>query len=86
MQQVIIDCQTKHVTVIDLSQEEIDTVIADRQQNAIREVIEQRKAKKRLIISKLAELREMRQNRDIFDEGDITELQAEIDTLRGKLE
>jgi hypothetical protein len=85
MQRVEIDCQTKQVVIFELSSDEIEAITVERQQNEQRELIEQRKANKRLIIGKLAELREMKQNRDIFDEGDIAGLQAEIDELKSRL-
>jgi hypothetical protein len=85
MQRVEIDCQTKQVTIVELSPDEVDAVTVERQQNEQRELIEQRKANKQQIIGKLVELREMKQNRDIFDEGDIAGLQAEIDELKSRL-
>lgn len=85
MQQVIIDCLTKRVTVVELTSDEVAFNEADRQHNLQRELIEQRKVNKRLIIGKLAELREMKQNRDIFDTEDIMGLQGEIDELKSRL-
>lgn len=85
MQQVIIDCLTKQVTVVELTPDEVALNEADRQRNLQRELIEQRKMNKRLIVSKLAELCEMKQNRDIFDTEDIAELQGEIDELKSRL-
>lgn len=85
MQQVIIDCQTKKTITVELSQVEIEVNEEARRVGVQRELIEQRKVNKKLLVSKFAELREMKQNRDVFSDEDIAELQAEIDTLKGKL-
>jgi hypothetical protein len=85
MQRVEIDCQTKQVVIFELSPDEVAAITIERQQNEQREVMEQHKVNKRLVVGKLAELREMKQNRDVFDTEDIAGAQAEIDKLKSRL-
>lgn len=86
MQRIEIDCQTKQAVTINLTQAEIDAVNTERQGNIQKETAEIKRQAKKLVVAKLAELREMRQNRDIFSNEDIDNLQLEIDELKGKLQ
>lgn len=85
MQRIEIDCQTGEVKIFALSPEEETELVKEKEANRQREIAEQKKSAKRLLIKALAELREMKQNRDVFDDADLIEKQGEIDALKSRL-
>lgn len=82
MQKVIIDCRTKEVSYVELGADEEAERLQEIEQNQIRRKAEEKKGGKRDLARAMAELREMRQNRDIFDDEDIEEKQEEVDRLK----
>lgn len=81
MQQVIIDLRTGQVSYVELTaQEEADHV---QQGNArkLEEKVRGKKEAKQAVGKLMAELREMKQNRQIFSQQDLDEKQVEIDGL-----
>lgn len=85
MQRLVIDCQSGNREYIELSKEEEDGHLAEAALRLEQARAEAKRAVKRQLVSDLAELREMRQNRDIFSDEDMAEKQARIDELKGKL-
>jgi len=81
MQKVILDCQTGKVEYVDLSSKEESDRLAEIELARQQGIIQRRLEVKRLLVKELAELREMRQNRTLFDDTDIAEKQAEVDRL-----
>lgn len=85
MKRITIDCQTKRTIVEDLTLEEetarLEEIAMSERQAAVR----QRAELKRQLAGELAELREMREERRVFDDGDIVEKQAAVDALRAEL-
>lgn len=82
---VQVDCQNREVKIFVLSPEEEAIFNAEKEERRQRDILEQKKTAKRLLVLRLAELREMKQNRDIFDDADLAEKQAEIDALKSRL-
>jgi len=85
MQRVVIDCQTGQVEVVELSPKEESDRLAEIELGRQQADIQHRIEVKRLLIRELAELREMKQNRTLFDDTDIAEKQAEVDRLQTEL-
>jgi len=81
MQRVVINCQTGQSEVIELSPKEESDRLAEIELSRQQEIIRRRLEIKRLLVKELAELREMRQNRTLFDDTDVAEKQAEVDRL-----
>lgn len=83
MRRLIIDCNGKEEVWQELTPVE-ETVRLAEIQAAKNEVNNQRiKEKHRAFLRVSLELREMRQNRDVFSDINIAEKQAELDGLRG---
>jgi len=85
MQQLIINCQTGQAEVSELSPKEESDRLAEIELGRQQAVIQRRIEVKRLLVKELVELREMKQNRTLFDDADITEKQAEVDRLQTEL-
>jgi len=85
MQRVVINCQTGQVEVIELSAKEESDRLAEIELGRQQADIQRRVEVKRLLVKELAELREMKQNRTLFDDADIAEKQAEVDRLQAEL-
>ena len=85
MKKVIVDCQTGQVEIVDLSPKEESDRLAEIEEGKQQRIIEHRVEVKRQLAKELAELREMKQNRTLFDDTDIAEKQAEVDKLQAKL-
>lgn len=81
MQKIIIDCQTKQATYVELPIEEEATRLQESKQGQE----ELKKQLKRQLIMALSELREMKQERDFFTAEDLAEKQAEIDRIKNEL-
>ena len=79
MQKVTVD--GNQVSYIDLTAQEEQDLLADIATRQADEKTRGRKEAKRVIIGKLTELREMKQNRQIFSQQDLDEKQVEIDDL-----
>jgi len=85
MQQLIINCQTGQAEVVRLNpEEEFERVRESELAKQLAE-IQRRIEVKRLLVRELVELREMKQNRTLFDDTDIAEKQAEVDRLTSRL-
>lgn len=81
MQKIIIDCQTKQATYVELPTEEEATRLQESKQGQD----ELKKQLKRQLIAAFAELREMKQEREFFTAEDLAEKQAEIDRIKNEL-
>jgi len=81
MQRVVIDCQTGLTEVVELSPKEESDRLAEIELGRQQADIQHRIEVKRLLAKELAELREMKQNRTLFDDADIAGKQAEVDRL-----
>lgn len=84
MQRVIVSGGRRAVYE-DLTPAEEAARLAESAQEEVRLTNEARKEVKRKLLMTLLEIREMRQNRDVYTDEDIAGKQAEIDGLRGKL-
>lgn len=86
MNRVIIDCQTNQTIIEELTPEEeakrLEEIVGRVRQDKAR----RREQLKRQLAGELAELREMQQQRQIFDDGDISEKQAQVDALKIELQ
>lgn len=82
MKKLVVDCLYGKTEYIDLTPEEEAIRLAEIQ--AALEQVEKDKVKqgKRQLITALAELREMKQNKDVFTDEDIAEKEAEADALK----
>jgi len=85
MQRVIINCQTGQAEFVELSAKEESDRLAEIELGRQQADIQHRIEVKRLLIKELVELREMKQNRTLFDDADIAEKQAEVDRLQAEL-
>jgi hypothetical protein len=85
MQRLIIDCAKKEEVWQDLTAQEEAARLTESQVAIDNEIAEGKKRSKTQLIKALMELREMRQNRDVFTDVDIGEKQAEIDELKTKV-
>ena len=85
MKKVIVNCQTGQVDVIELSAMEESDRLAEIEEGKQQRIIEHRVEVKRQLIKELTELREMKQNRTLFDDTDIADKQVEVDKLQAKL-
>lgn len=85
MIKVIVDCQHGVVEVLPLTLQEEEVRLAEIQE-AIREAKKDKdKESKRQLLTMLAELREMKQNKDVFTDEDVAEKEAEIDRVKNLL-
>lgn len=85
MIKVIVDCQHGVVEVLPLTPQEEEVRLAEIQE-AIREAKKDKdKESKRQLLTMLAELREMKQNKDVFTDEDVAEKEAEIDRVKNLL-
>lgn len=85
MQKVEISCRSRRPVYTNLSPEEEIDRLQEIEREKTRQAVEVRKTLKRQLLVALTELREMRQNRDIFSDEDLAEKQAEIDKLKARL-
>lgn len=85
MQRLEIDCQNGQKTWIDLALKEETILENERQSNVQKALLENKLVTKRNLVQALLELREIRQNQDIFSNDDIAEKQSEINKLKEKL-
>jgi len=86
MQRLVINCQTYRQIVEDLTPEEETARLAEIAEYQRRQRAQRQGELKRLLANELVELREMQQNRQIFDDADITEKQIRIDELKDELQ
>lgn len=82
MLKVIIDCQYAKAEYVELTTEEEAARLAEIAAALEQGMKDKIKRDKRQLITALAELREMKQNKDVFTDADIAEKQAEVDALR----
>lgn len=85
MQRIVIDCQTRQAVCEDVPPEEEVAIVKERQQNAARQQVEERRQLKRALARELAELREMRGAPLVFDAADLAEKQAVVEELQRKI-
>lgn len=85
MQKVEISCRSRRPVYTNLSPEEEIDRLQEIEREKTRQAVEVRKTLKRQLLVALTELREMRQSRDVFDDDDLAEKQAEIDKLKARL-
>lgn len=85
MKKLVINCQYAKVEYVELTPEEEAVRLAEIQAVIEQETKDRNKQVKRQLVTALAELREMRQNRDVFTDEDIAEKQAEVDALQGRM-
>ena len=82
MRRLIIDCITKQEIWQDLTPQEEAARLAESQaaqEEGDRQIV---KGRRKAFLRTAVELREMRQNRDVFSAEEIAEKQAELDDLR----
>lgn len=85
MQKLEISCRSGRGTYTDLSPAEETDRLQEIDREKTRQAVEGTKAVKQRLAKVLAELREMKQNKDVFDDEDISEKQGEVDGLKAQL-
>lgn len=85
MERVIVDCREGTAQVVALSVEEEAAHLAEIETIQERIKRDKVKAAKQELLKALVELREMKQNKDVFADEDIVEKEAEVDALRAKV-
>lgn len=85
MRQLVINCQTGQAEVVDLLPKEETDRLAEIELGRQQRIIERRVEAKKMLLKELVELREMKQNRTLFDDTDIAEKQVEVDRLQAEL-
>lgn len=83
MQRVTIDLQTGQAVYLDMTLQEEADHIAQGQARQLGDRTRGKKEAKQAVGKLLAELREMKQNRQIFSQQDLDDKQVEIDELIG---
>ena len=82
MRRLIIDCSKKEEVWQDLTPQEESVRVAEIQAAQLELDRQKVKDKRKAFLRASTELREMRQNRDVFSDAEIAEKQAELDGLR----
>ncbi len=85
MQQLVIDCTTGRATYIDLSPTEESRRLQETEQNRLEEARLEVTELKRILARELAELREMTALPTVYTAREVTEKQAAIDELIGRV-
>lgn len=85
MQRLIIDCQTGKQVIEELTPDEESQRLKEIANNIALEKAEREKEVKRRLARELAELREMKAQKGIFSDEDISEKQKQVDTLAAML-
>lgn len=82
MRRLIIDCEKKEEIWRDLTPQEEAARLAEIQAIELELDKQKVKDKRKAFLRVSLELREMRQNRDVFSDAEIAERQGELDSLR----
>lgn len=82
MQKVILDCKTQEVAYVDLSKPEELERLRETKEAEDRARMEVKLLAKKQLATNLAELREMKELKDVFTAEDIEAKQAEVDSLK----
>lgn len=85
MQKLIVDCSGGRIEYVELTTEEEAARLAEIAAALEQGTKDKLKRDKHQLVTALTELREMKQNKDVFTDADIAEKEAEVDALKGSI-